>query len=249
MTRLDFDAKSPYQARCPIGRDVSGILKLGQTFVAHDHSLGLGNVTPFTALIATRVGVLENSLTSKATGTGQFVSASGSLKQLDEQAKTLVKQILGTLGGAFAAQPTLAAEWGATVRQTGPSIGRLLQPATRDERLKLFDAYLAKESSRPETERFAFPRLDEVQQVRDALAAQLAARQQSGTVKEDSRASSLVVAAEVLDLVQAALAYLVVMRFNFKVTPALQAWGYEVIERQGQAAPPAEPGAPAAPEA
>ena len=85
MTRLDFDATSVYQARCPRATDVSGILKLGQTFIAHEHSLGLGNGTPFTALIATRVGVLEASLTSKATGTGQIVSASGSLKQLDEQ--------------------------------------------------------------------------------------------------------------------------------------------------------------------
>ena len=250
MTRLDFDASSVYQARCPRAADVSGILKLCQTFVAHDRSQGLGNATPFTGLITTRMTALETSLTNKTTGTIDFITAGGSLKQLDARAKLLARQARDTVSGYCAGQPTQGVQWGYGVRQTGRNAGQLLLPTTREEILKVFDVYLTKEASRPEAERFAFPRMEEVQSVRDALAQQLAARQQSGAVKEGSRAGSLVVAAELLDLVQAALAYLIVMRFNFKVTPDLQAWGFEVIERQGKTPePPAEPGAPAEPTA
>ena len=249
MTRLDFDAKSPYQARCPEARDASAILKLGQTFVTHDQSFRPNNGSPFTGLIAARVETLETGLSSKTTGTIDFMTAGGSLKQLDAQAKLLARQARDTVSGFCAGQSTQGVQWGFGVRQSGRSAGQLLLPATRDEVLKVFEVYIPKELSRPEAERFAFPRLAEVQAVRDGLAGQLAARQQSGAVKEGSRASSLSVAAELLDLLQAALAHLIVTRFNFKVTPELQAWGYEVIERQAKAAAPAsdpkpiEPGA------
>jgi len=112
-------------------------------------------------------------------------------------------------------------------------------PRSRAQRFALLDAYVAQEESRPAEERFNIPALDDVRAVRDGLRASLEQREGGRTVRETGVALRDEMVEELLDLLQAAAVYLVVKRFGRRVTPELQGWGYNVVERV--AAPAAEP--------
>ncbi len=163
------------------------------------------------------------------------VTSSEEAKRLNERAKVLVRQIQNLLSGLYAETPERAAEWGFEVRQSGSRAGKVLIPATRAEVIATLGKYTEKESSRPVAEQFAVPKLSEVKQVYDGLRGSLETRNLGTTERKTAVAGTYEVAEALLEYLQAALAYLLVTKFDRKVTPELGLWGSDVIARPAKA--------------
>jgi len=232
--RFDLDRTGPYQVKLPVKQDVSGIVALAEAFVRHELSLPPEQRTLLTEPLQARLAQLQQALQNKRQGQIQTTVASGWVKQLEQRARNLVRQMQRHLTAVFFEQPTKATAWGFTVRQTGRRAGTLLLPIGRDAVLGVMAAYIRQEQSRPAAEQFTLPALSEVESVRADLAAQVAAFQQSTALKEAGRAASVRLSAEVLVHLQVALAYLMITRFDSKVTPHLQAWGFNIVERRAR---------------
>ena len=242
--RFDLDRAGPYQAKLPTKHDVTDIAGLAEAFVRHELSLPPEQRTLLTEPLQARLAQLQQALQDKRQGQIRATVASGRVKQVEQRARNLVRQIQRHLTAVFFERPAQATAWGFTVRQTGRRAGTLLLPIGRDALLSVLSAYIRQEQSRPAAEQFTLPVLSEVAAARTELTEQVAAFQQATALKEAGRAASVRLATEVLVHLQVALAYLMITRLDSKVTPQLQAWGFNIVERRARSK--AEPAADAA---
>lgn len=225
MLRLDFDHSSLYQVRFPRPSDREAVLALASSFIEMEQRQLAP--TPYLSSLQTLLAqaqTLQNAINS---GESKRLNASEAVKQYDEQAKMLIRQMVNLLRGHFMSQPARVTEWGLTLKQ---GTGNILSPQDRDERLAFLNSYIAKEESRPTAERFALPALAEVRTVRDTLRSNLNNRTAGQTEREVNIAALNGVLENLLAFVQAGLVHLLATRFNFTLSPALQEWGFEVVQ-------------------
>lgn len=225
MLRLDFDPSSPYQVRLPRPTEREAVFALASTFINMEQRQL--TPTPYLAslqTLLTQAQTLQNAMNS---GESKRLNASEAVKQCDEQAKMLVRQMVNLLRGHFMNQPARVTEWGLTLKQ---GTGNILSPQDRDERLAFLNSYIAKEESRPTAERFALPALVEVRTVRDTLRSNLTDRSAGQTEREVNIMALNEVLAKLLAFIQAGLVHLLATRFNLTLSPALQEWGFEVVQ-------------------
>lgn len=229
MYQFRLDSKSPYSLRVPV-RSSTAVTRLAQDFVAYEQSLPADQQTPYGPLIADLLNQIEPQTGNRISAESQRVLASETVKQLDYQAIKLVRHIWQTMNLTFIERPAYAVEWGFTVRQ---SSGRILMPSNRDERLTVLKAYIIKEFSRPEHERFKAPDLGEIIQVRDGLEANLSARQAGQTQRTISTATNRTLMVQLVNHLNAAAVYLLAHRFDYTVNLELQNWGFRIVTRNG----------------
>jgi hypothetical protein len=234
MYQFRLDSKSPYALRMPPPTRLSAVTRLAQDFVAYEQSLPKYQQTPYSSLIAELLNQIEPQTGSRISGESQRVMASETVKQLDYQAIKLVRHIWQTMNLTFIERPACAVEWGFIVRQ---SSGRILMPSNREERLAVLNAYIAKEFSRADHERFKAPNLENVVQVRDGLEANLSARQAGQTQRTISTATNRALIAQLLNHLHAAAVYLLAHRFDYTVNLELRNWGYTIVARNGHNGP------------
>jgi hypothetical protein len=208
---------------------------LATTFCTHENGLAANERNPHLLRISDLLQQSETFSDQKVNGHTLAVTSSEEAKRLNERAKVLVRQIQNLLSGLYAETPERATEWGFEVRQSGSRAGKVLIPATRAEVITTLGKYCEKESSRPAAEQFAVPRLSEVKQVYDGLRGSLDTRDLGTTERKTAVAGTYEVAEALLDYLQAALAYLLVTKFDRKVTPELGLWGFDVIARPAKA--------------
>ena len=229
--RFEIDRNGQYVARFPQPRNVAQIEVLAGVFSTHEATLLPTERNPHLPRISELLELSKAYSAQKVSGNALAVTSSEEAKRLNSRARALVRQIQNLISGLFADTPERATEWGFEVRRSGSRAGKVLIPTTRDEMIQTLGQYIDKEESRPEAERFAVPRLAEVKQVYDGLRASLESRDVGTTTRKTGVAGSYEVAEALLDYLQAALAFLLVTRFDRKVTPELGLWGYDVIAR------------------
>lgn len=242
MLRVQFDTKSNYSVRLPTGK--RKLYHLAVDYVTHEETIPAAEQTSFTADIIGLVEQVDPLFDRQQTGEANRVQASEALKKYEQEAHDLARQLQGLMQAYFPQTPEAATRWGFQIRQSGSRPGAILLPPDREALLVLLDAYITAETERPEAERFPVPALETVTGVRDGLMSALQERQAARAQREASVALTNELQRELHDYLQAALVYLVVKRFNRKVTPELQAWGFDVVEvRPASSAPPAGDGA------
>lgn len=229
MLVIKLDVKSRWQAQIPAPRKYPRLVEMARTFVARDETLPIAEQSPY--LDEVRALLVEMSMLTeqRATGETERTISAETLKRAEQEAQMVARQVQGLIVALYPLTPERAEEWGLNLKQ---GTGAINLPRTRTERLAFLNRYLAKEESRPPTERFQVPNLDNVRQIRDTITASLVTRSSGVTRREGSIAGIITLAYRLQQRLQAAAVYLVSKRFGYQLTPELQAWGFEVVERQ-----------------
>ncbi|MCB9100908.1 MAG: hypothetical protein H6632_15320 [Anaerolineales bacterium] len=229
MLPLNYDTKSDYTVRLPNPNKRQDIFSSGKTFVTYDQTRPLEEQLPFTAWIADLLQEAAVCEQQRREGEEQRAVASEEIKDAHQRLRKLVRIMRKTLDAAFPETPTKAKGWGFKVKQ---STAKILLPQTPEEHLNVADAYIVKELSRPEADRFTSPHLTDVIAVRNAVAEKVALRDAGQNQRETAIAQSNAIAAELYDHLQGAASHLMSFRYNYTITPELQNWGYVVVTRR-----------------
>jgi hypothetical protein len=241
--RVEFDRHGMYVVRHVHHTDIAAVDALATAFTTYESTLPVAERSPHTDRIIdllSRIRLLTNRQTL---GRNRAAPSSDAVKRSFKHARKLARQIQHTLNTQFVAAPKRASAWGFQVRLVGQLPGAVL-PETYDEMVAMLETYIAREQSRPPAEQFAVPALAEVIQVCNELRAQVELVRIEAVERGTDEADKRAVTQELVDFLQAALVYLVVTRFERKVTPELVAWGYEVGMRKSTAQPN-QPSSPA----
>lgn len=130
--------------------------------------------------------------------------------------------------------PSDATHWGFKMKAKTRNV---LRPQDAPERLALLNAYIAKEESQPEKERFRVPKLAQVIELRDMLTANTLAYQTGLTQKENSFEAIKALTFELCECLQGAGIHLLGVDYYFKPTAQLQNWGYDIsVKRKSSGA-------------
>ena len=232
MMTLNYDTKSDYTVHLPNHTKRYDIFSSGRTFVTYDQTRPLEEQLPFTAWIADLLQEAAVCEQQQREGEEQRAVASEEIKEAHQRLRKLVRIMRKTLDAAFPETPTKAKGWGFKVKQ---STAKILLPQTPEEHLNVADAYIVKELSRPEEERFTSPNLTDVIAVRNAVAEKVALRNAGQNQRETAIARANAIAAELYDHLQGAASFLMSFRYKNVITPELQNWGYVVVTRRSAA--------------
>ena len=228
MFCIRLDTNSPYTLRWPRPTQPAQVIKLAQAFVAFDGSLSTEEQSPFLAdlnqLLEQALPVTRQRISSETERT----IAAEKVKRLDEEAQKIVRLVKGLFAITFAETPEEAEKWGFTISQR---TGNILLPHNRQERLLLLDAYIAAEEKRPLKERFSLINFDQVRRVRDELKTNLTIRDTGHIKRVIGTAQRQKLAPKMLATLKLAGTYLLVKRFDVKLTPELRKWGFNVVKR------------------
>ena len=229
MLPLKYDIKSNYDVRLPNPNKRYDVFGSGKSFVTYEQSRPPDEQLPFTPWMVDLLNEAAVCEQQQRDGEEQRAVASEEMKESSRRLYKLVRIMRKTLDAAFPETPTKAKGWGFKVKQ---STGNIILPQTPEEHLNVTDAYIAKELSRPEAERFISPNLNEVIDVRNAVAEKVALRDAGQNQREVAIARANAIAAELFDHLQGAASHLMSFRYKYKVTPELQNWGYDVVTRR-----------------
>ena len=232
MLNLSYDTQSIYNVHLPNQRKRRDIFRTGQTFVTYDQSRPLAEQLPFTPWMADLLQQAAICEQQQRAGEAQRAVASEEMKEAYQRLRQLVRIMGKTLAAAFPEAPTKAKGWGFQVKQ---STAHMILPQTPEAHLSLTEAYIAKELSRPEEERFTSPHLPDVIAVRHTVAAKVALRDAGQNQREAAIARANAIAAELYNHLQGAASYLLNFRYKNVITPELQNWGYVVVTRRSPA--------------
>ena len=237
MIRIQLGNDSPYSVRLPRRHQRSDIIALAKTFVAYEQQMPPEQQTPYTESIQDLLAEILDDRSTISAGESRRLSASEAVKRDDQQARRLVSHMAQVVRAAVYDAPEEAYQWGFQVRQ---SSGTLRQPKSRRERLALLEAYIAKETSRPEADRFTAPALNDVRRISERLARNLAVRHSAQTQRESGIAARNSASHALIERLQAAAVYLVANRFGFNLSLELQHWGFDVIVKRHDVVSPTE---------
>ncbi|MCB9098244.1 MAG: hypothetical protein H6632_01800 [Anaerolineales bacterium] len=229
MLNLSYDAESIYNVHLPSQKKRSDIFRTGQTFVTYDQTRPLAEQLPFTAWIADLLQQAALCQQQRRAGEEQRAVASEEMKESYQRLRQLVRIMRKTLDAAFPEAPAQAKGWGFKVKQ---SSAKIILPQTPEAHLSVTGAYIAKELSRPAGQRFTSPHLTEVIAVRTTMAEKLARRDAGQNQRAAAVAQANAIAAELYSHLQGAASHLLTFRYNYKITPELQNWGYIVVTRR-----------------
>ncbi|MCB0163353.1 MAG: hypothetical protein KDI79_03940 [Anaerolineae bacterium] len=229
MLTLNYDTKSDYTVRLPNQNKRYDIFSTGKAFVTYDQTRPIEDQLPFTVWIADLLQEAAICEQQSREGEEQRAVASEEVKEAYQRLRKLVRIMRKTLDATFPETPTKAKGWGFKVKQ---SSAKITLPQTPEEHLNVTDAYIAKELSRPEEQRFTSPKLNEVINVRNAMAEKLALRDAGQNQREVAIVRANAIAAELYDHLQGAASFLMSFRYKNVITPELQNWGYVVVTRR-----------------
>ena len=225
MYHIILDSPSPYLVNIPTPNQPTKLITAGQNFVAYDETLPPEEQSYLLPVLRQHLQECVPSQNSFKSSEAKRTIASEAVKRLDEQAKVIIRKIHRKIDLEYMETPEAAEEWGFQVKQ---STRNILMPRTRPQRLALLNAYIAKEESQPEKERFRVPKLAQAIELRDMLTANTLAYQTGQTQKENSFEAIKALTFELCECLQGAGIHLLGVDYYFKPTTQLQNWGYDV---------------------
>ncbi len=231
--RVEFDRQGKYVIRHVSPADLTAVDALATAFTSQESTLPFDERGPYTEHIVDLLRRLRLLNYQRTIGKSQASISSREIKHLYRRAAALVRPIQQSLNEQLAATPEKATQWGFKVSTAGQRMRVVLIPKTQTAVLNALEKYINAEKSRPPAERFMIPSLAEVVEVYEDLRDQLERQRVGRIARQNSSLAQLEVAQELMDYLQAALVYLVVTRFNRRVTLELKAWGYAVVSRKG----------------
>lgn len=231
MFRIQFSTGSTHRIRLPQKREKQGLITLAQAFVEKENSLPIAEQTPFTDSLQTTLAAAQAAYTGSIREEVDRKTASETLKRLDVEARTVVRQIRSLLAGRFAQTPELAQGWGFFVRQTGRGAGNILTPHGRDEIVACLNQYIATESARPAEEQFSQPPLAELMTLRDDLVQHRQLRDRAEHQRLSHNADLDELCLELAKQIRLGLGYLLLMQHEGELDRDLALWGFEVVAK------------------
>lgn len=225
MTITHKDTNSPYQLTFPDQRDHDGIFTLAGNYIAYEQTRPPDQQTFYTADITGWYEELVIAKQEKIAAQSRRAIASQKIKQSDAEATELVRHMWKTVTHHCHDMLSEVTQWGFKMKQT---TGNALMPRNRDDRLATMTAYIIKEQSRPEEERFPKPDLAAIIVVRDELKASLVAYQTADTQRRncDERSGELLY--NLSEFLQAGGVEILGRLFRMKVSTQMRNWGFDV---------------------
>ncbi|MCB0193430.1 MAG: hypothetical protein KDJ65_15895 [Anaerolineae bacterium] len=229
MVRVQYDTNSDYSLYFPHPQERDAIVKLGEAFVAYERSRPPEQRTPYFPLVVDVLQQVEANRHIIQDSRSKRAIASESIKQLDRRLADCTRQIWLAVGAACKDATAEAVNWGLSFNQTTQNI---ILPQGRANRLTLLKQYIAYETSRDEALRFMKPDLAEAIRIRDSLEAYQKQYENGQNSVSIHIADNKILAELLLKHLQSASVHLLAFEFGYKLTRAIQAWGYDVVERR-----------------
>lgn len=227
-----FDTTSDLHLIYPDKDKLADVVDTVESFIAYELSRPPEDRLPHTPLLIELLQQWEANDQKRTDGEAQRADAAEKVEQLDQTLAKIVRYARKTLDAAFPSNPAKAKAWGFETKHATKNI---LLPQTRDDHLRVLGHYIAKEQSRPPTERFLSPDLSEAMRVHEALREQVALRRAGQNQREQAVAASYVIATKMHYYLQAAVTHLLAFKYDFIVTVKLQYWGFNVVSRRATA--------------
>ncbi|MCB0196358.1 MAG: hypothetical protein KDJ65_30680 [Anaerolineae bacterium] len=225
MSIRHSEAESPYQINFLRDSQREEIFAQGQIFIAQEQTRPLNEQTPLTPRIITLVEKLQTAYNTQAEAERQRTIASENLKQLYKKAPIIITKMWKSVTGKYADNPSEATRWGFKMKQRTRNV---LRPQNADDRFALLNAYIAKEESQPEEERFRVPQLAEVIELRDRVVANTQAYQQGQNQQENSFEAIKKLTKDLSNCLQGSAIHLLGVEFKFDLSTQMQNWGYDI---------------------
>ena len=251
MLQLILDTLSQYQVEIPEADEHTDLINLGESVLAYDQTLPPDKQSPVAAHLAKLLQECRPHREEFHSSEAQRTIASENIKRLEKKVYQYLKRIQHMLKSYFWDTPEEAEAWGFEVKQT---TGNIILPDSKKERLRVLNAYIAKEGTRPAEERFEPPSLAEVTDVRDQWIATQKIRKSSKAQRTTSRIARDATFQRLREALRLAASNIVVLHYDHTITLDLKRWGFDVTKRsakategEAEAAPVAAPEAEAAP--
>ena len=225
MTIRHSEPESSYQINFLNLQQRAELLAQGQTFIVQEQTRPLKQQTVFTPRIIRLVDQLQTAYATQAAAERQRTIAADKLKQLSKKAVMVVSQMWKSVTGKYENDPSEATRWGFKLK---PRTRNVLRPKNVPERLALMNAYIAKEESRPEEERFRIPELAEVIELRDLITANMLAYQDGQNQQENSFEAIKKLTKALSNCLQGAAIQILGVDFDFDLSTQMQNWGYDI---------------------
>ena len=243
MTLRHSDADSPYQLNFFKPTQRGEIFAQGQTFVAQEQTRPPEQQTPLTPRIINLLGQLQAAYAARDEAERQRTIASEKLKQLNKKAPVIVTKMWKSVTGKYADNPSEATRWGFKMKQKTSNV---LRPQNPEDRLALLNAYIAKEESQAEEERFRVPTLAEVIEMRDMLTVNTLAYQEGQNRRENYFEAIKKLTTDLSQCLQGSAVHILGVDFNFDLSTQMQNWGYDIaLKRKSSSSKETEPAAEA----
>lgn len=229
MITVRIEVKGPLRIHFPSAYHWTELLDLGQTFLDYERSLPPERQSRMEPAIVRDLTQAIEVYDNYQAGLRQRDAALQLLKQIDQQAIPLTREIYRNVKAATLAAPDQAAAWGLTVKD---ATGVWMRPHSRPNRLALLTAYIAQEERRPVADRFPSPDLATAKQVREALAEQWTAYQSGLELYRSSYAEGRVAFRGLSVCLRLSAATIMLLFFKRELSFELQNWGFALVERQ-----------------
>jgi hypothetical protein len=247
MLTLKVGAKGDYQLEWPATD--ADVIQLGERYLAYE-----GELSPAGQLQQPDPRQVRDALVSAKAGMelaqAEEIKRSESATAFHNamaEATPLLKEGIEQLSFKYRDNLAHLERWGLSTKIA--SRGGVLVSKPRFEALwaEFLISYAAQEQTLPEADRLTTPSLTRLAKLAVIVTQHKAARVTAKSQRKLGVETRSDTARPLLDMLQLACGLLVVMRFDGRVTNALEAWGFKVKERKGaEPMPPPEPQPPTA---
>ena len=228
MLKSTVDPASRYNVVIPEANEYDGLLVQSDEFLTYDATLPPEDQSVFTQhLINLREECAPHSKQFYSSEAQRSI-ASDNTKRFEEEITQHLKQAQHNLTARYWQTPAEAEAWGFEVKQ---STGNIIFPSTKSERRRVLDSYISQEQSRPEADRFATPDLARLIEVRDQLLANRKLTSANRKQRKSSRIARDEAFRRLRETLRMAAGNIIILQFDHTITPDLQKWGFEVVER------------------
>jgi hypothetical protein len=238
---MKFDVQSDLELRWTLND--AETIQLGEAFLAHESALPelqqLKDLPPgfFVPLISRA----KTAAAEASAGEAQRAQAAEAVRQAMEQAQPLLDKVILHLKSRHANNLAELEQWGLKTKPGARGVS-VTKPNNDSARRDFLLAYVTKEATLPPAQQIADPPLSELQALAETVQQNRADRTEQANRRLLNVANRTAASQHLLDALQAAAAILIVKCFNGQVTRDLQAWGFNLVAKNGgnETPPPAE---------
>lgn len=223
-----IDTRGQFQINIPEADDHTNLFNLGESFQTYDQTLPPELQSPVAGHLVNLLEECRPHSTEFHSSEAQRTIASESIKRLEKKAYKYLKRIQHMLKNYFWDTPEEAEAWGFEVKQT---TGNIIFPKNKKEVLRVLNAYIAKEGTRPAEDRFEPPSLVEVTDVRDQLIATQKVCKSSKAQRTTSRIARDTAFHRLRETLRLAAAIIIILHYDHTITLDLKRWGFDVVIR------------------
>lgn len=245
MHYIKLDTNGDYQTIPP--RTDAEIVALGDAFFKHETGEPQTDPLspPLLKQIGMTLGLAREALDAAELKAVKTREAGTGLRAALTEAAPLLDRAIVLLCRKYEANLSVLGEWGLTTTLGARGQVKVARPRSAPQRIDFLIRLTTKENALPVADRLGEIPLARLTELAAIAEQQRTGRQLSASEREQNVAVRSEAARSLYDLLQVAAGLLIVARFQGKVTPALQAWGYNVQPRRttaAAAAPAAAPG-------